>query len=460
MKWCDACEFFVSREDGVCELCGQDRSGTEPLVDSRYRLGPQLGAGGMGAVYSALDVTLNRRAAVKFQHAQSTPLTAFKLQQFRREASAIAAVRSPHVADLYSFGLHDGRPFFAMEFVNGASLASLLSPEPKRPLPTLRALTLARDIAVGLSAVHATGIVHCDVKPSNIVIEEGTGRPVLVDFGIATLSGSFHGDDVDIAGTPGYMAPEQAVPEHVIVPATDVYALGCTMFEALTGRLPFQAPNVLRMMMAHVNDEPPKPSSVEPALAPLDAIVRRALEKSPSERYTTALAFAHAIESVIPAFERNRAASSDHTSTAPVGLRALIIDDDPMLVRLATRAVETAFRGVDILVDVANSGDEALERWQFAPDLVVLDLHMPGLDGTDTLALLRERKRGAQMRALAWTARPVPEAVRKFQALGVEQVLQKPLTFQKLVAELRAIGLKKGWVLPAELPTISGGNRG
>ncbi|MBL8683891.1 MAG: protein kinase [Myxococcales bacterium] len=449
MKWCDECKFFVRREDERCELCGQDRSHTEPLVDQRFRLGSKLGSGGMGAVYSAIDVTLERRAAVKFLHAQATPVTAQRVQQFRREASAIAAVRSEHVAALYSFGLHDRQPFFAMEFVEGVTLASLVAPSQARTLSPLRALAIVRDIAVGLSAVHAAGLVHCDVKPSNIVIEEGTGRAVLVDFGIATLAGSFLGDELDIAGTPGYMAPEQAIPQHVIVPATDVYALGCTLFEALTGRLPFVAPSVVRLMMSHVNDTPPAPSSIEPTLAPVDALVARALEKVPARRFPTALAFAHAIDAIIAEFERRPSAEPTmDNATAPVGLRALVIDDDPMLARLAARAIETAFRGIDIVIDVANSGDEALERWQMAPDLVVLDLHMPGRDGTETLASLRERRNGAQLRAIAWTARPVPEAVRKFKALGVEQVLAKPLTFQHLVGELKAIGLKSGWILP------------
>lgn len=449
MKWCDECKFFVRSSDERCELCGQDRSGTEPLVDQRFRLGKKLGSGGMGAVYSAVDVTLDRRAAVKFLLAQTGPITAQRMQQFRREAAAIAAVRSAHVAALYSFGLHNQQPFFAMEFVEGVSLASLVAPSASRSLSPLRALAIVRDIALGLSTVHASGLVHCDVKPSNIVIEEGTGRAVLVDFGIATLAGSFLGDELDIAGTPGYMAPEQAIPQHVIVPATDVYALGCTLFEALTGRLPFVAPSVLKLVMAHVNETPPAPSSIEPTLAPVDELIARALEKVPSRRFPTALAFAHAIDAMIAEFERKPTAHTtlDH-ATAPVGLRALVIDDDPMLARLAARAIETAFRGLDIVVDVANSGDEALERWQMAPDLVVLDLHMPGRDGTETLASFRERRHGAQLRAIAWTARPVPEAVRKFKALGVEQVLAKPLTFQHLVGELKAIGLKSGWILP------------
>lgn len=455
MRWCDACQYFVPRQDGVCDLCGADHSASATLVDERFRLGKQLGSGGMGNVYHATDVTLGRPAAVKFLHVVPGPGQIDRVQQFRREAIALAAVRSDHVARLYSFGLHELQPFFAMEFVSGVALAKLLRDEPREPIAPLRALALTRRIAQGLSAVHATGVVHCDVKPSNIVIEDGTGRPVLVDFGIAQLSGNLNQDAIELSGTPGYMAPEQVVPEHPILPATDVYALGCSLFEMLTGRLPFQSSTVVRMMMMHVNDDPPAPSSVDPALEPLDAVVLRALEKSPTKRYATAHAFAHAIESVMPAFERVRPGVADAAATAPVGLRALVIDDDPMLAKLAAKAIESAFRSVEILVDIANSGDEALARWQSAPDLVILDLHMPGRDGTETLAVLRERKRGQQMRALAWTARPLPEFVRKFRALGVEQVLQKPLTFQRLVSELRAVGQRSGWILPETEVTLS-----
>jgi len=448
VKWCGDCQFFV--ESDVCESCGRDYTDTATLVDGRYRLQSKIGEGGMGEVYSALDVTLDRRAAIKFLRIQATPLGLDKVRQFRREASAIAAIRSDFVAHIYSFGVFERRPFFAMEYVEGSSLSSLMNPAKAQLVPPLRSLALARDVAIGLGAVHATGMVHCDVKPSNIVIEVGTGRPVLVDFGIAMLAGSRLDDDISINGTPSYMAPEQAIPEHPIVAATDVYALGCTLFEMLTGRVPYSSPSLGLLVLAHVNAPIPSIAAIAPELAPVEPIIMRALAKDPNQRFPTALSLAHAIDSVMPEFVRGVEPQPNITkSTATsVGLRALVIDDEPMISRLTARAVETAFRSIDVIVDVASSGDEALERWQSAPDLVVLDLHMPGLDGTETLAHFRERKRGAQLRAIAWTARPVPEAVRRFKALGVETVLQKPLTFQRLVSELREVGLRSGWILP------------
>ncbi|MGZ3476522.1 MAG: serine/threonine-protein kinase, partial [Polyangiales bacterium] len=195
----------------------------------------------------------------------------------------------------------DGNSFVAMEYVRGPSLDQIIASAAAKGqwVPIDRALALIRELASGLDAVHAAGFVHRDVKPSNVLVEEGTGRPVLLDFGLAR--NPVRGSAKSLgAGTPWYMAPEQVDDEEVealeISARTDVYAFGCTAFELLTAAPPFETCDLdaLREQQLHV--EPPKASSFRPEVAPLDAPLARALAKEPDKRPDTPLELADALD--------------------------------------------------------------------------------------------------------------------------------------------------------------------
>ncbi len=271
------------------------------IVDGRYSLEKVIGSGAMGVVYLARDINLDRPLALKLiaRELAQDPMT---IARFRREAQALATVKHQHVVQVYSYGPHDGAYFFAMEFIDGETLEHMMSAHGS-PLPLDRVTSLLRAVASGLDAVHAKKLVHRDVKPGNIVIEFSTGRPVLVDFGLAANVRPTDGRTSFVGGTPYYMAPEQikAGDETAIPPGppADQYALACMTFELLAGRPPFESQNVTAILAGHLHQTPPLLSDTHPDLAAIDAPLQRALSKQPHDRFETCEAFIAALE---PAF--------------------------------------------------------------------------------------------------------------------------------------------------------------
>jgi serine/threonine protein kinase len=265
------------------------------VVDGRYCVKRELGRGGMGVVYLARDTWLDRPVALKvLEPTWSTDSRA--AAGFLREAKALASLRSPNIVQVYTFGLHEESYFFAMEYVRGRTLRAVLDDHKLRGglLPLGAALDILEPIARGLAVVHAAGTVHRDVKPANIIIERNTGRPVLVDFGLAA-SDHEGASRILIVGTPRYMAPEQAAGGARITAQSDIYALGCTTFEVLTGGPPFATEDWSELRLAHLHRAPAAVSSLRPELAPFDAVLARALAKAPDDRFKSCDAFATAL---------------------------------------------------------------------------------------------------------------------------------------------------------------------
>lgn len=255
----------------------------------------------MGVVHLARDLKRNQTVALKLvspEHA-SDPDAHYR---FSREAAALAAVRHPNVVRVAGVGEDDaGMSFVAMEYVKGPSLEDIIVQHANRGefVPITRALAIVRALAEGLSAVHAAGFIHRDVKPTNVLIEEGTNRAVLLDFGLARTPARASSKSIG-AGTPWYMAPEQLDDEEAreleLSARTDVYALGCTAYETLTASPPFPSVDLDELRDLHLRTPPPPPSTLRPELASLDAPILRALAKDPSERFATPVAFAEALD--------------------------------------------------------------------------------------------------------------------------------------------------------------------
>lgn len=423
------------------------------VVANAYRTETEVGRGGMGIVYRARDVWLDRPVALKLivPTWDGDPSAEQKLHH---EAKALAALRNQHVVQVYAFGRHGPSFFFAMEFLNGRPLDALLHDYSSRTsvLPQHRAITIIGRIAEGLDAAHAQGLVHRDVKPANIVIEEDTGRPVLIDFGLAVQVNEV--DLETIEGTPAYMAPEQAglgVDGCPVGPWSDTYALGCVAFEMLTGRAPFVERDVVRMLHAHQLAAIPLPSSIRSGLEIFDEIFQRVLAKDPNHRYPSCGAFAKDLE---------RVAGSKMSSTAPPpisfkrpvegeapAIRVLTVDDDPMFGKFAAKAAELAMRGKRVQIQVAKSGMDALARARIEPpDLVLLDLDMPGLDGIDTLSYLRALPKGDHARVVVLSGRLGPQERWKFAVLGVREFVAKPIDFRRLITTIESIVERAGWL--------------
>jgi serine/threonine protein kinase len=268
------------------------------IVDGRYALEKVIGSGAMGVVYLARDLNLDRPLALKLI-ARELSQDSQTIARFRREAQSLATVKHQHVVHVYSYGPHDGAYFFAMEFIDGVTLDHMMAAHGS-PLPLETVTSILRAVASGLGAVHAKKLVHRDVKPGNIVVENGTGRPVLVDFGLAANVRPTDGRTSFVGGTPYYMAPEQikAGEDNAIPPGpeADQYALACMTFELLTGRPPFESANVTAILAGHLHQRPPLLSATHPDLAAIDAPLQRALAKKPEHRFESCEAFIAALE--------------------------------------------------------------------------------------------------------------------------------------------------------------------
>lgn len=253
-----------------------------------YRIERKIGQGGMGIVYEAAEPALHRRVALKLISGDlsADPLFA---DRFARESRIAAAVEHPNVVPIYAVGEEDGVAFIAMRLIGGLDLGRKIAE--LRHLEAEDAAGLIAQVAAGLDAIHAAGLIHRDVKPSNILLggDEGREHAYITDFGLAkqVASESELSRAGLVVGTLDYLSPEQI--EHRPVDASaDVYALGCVLHKALTGSVPFERDTNAAMMWAHVNDDPPAPSETAGVPAAFDAVIARAMSKRPEDRYPSA----------------------------------------------------------------------------------------------------------------------------------------------------------------------------
>ena len=270
-----------------------------------YRTIEWLGEGGMGTVYRVEHAVLGRQYALKVLRSKVIERDATAAQRFVREARAAARVRHPHIVDVFDFDyLSDGRPYFVMELCEGESLAAMLR---RGPLAPADAVTIARQMAQALAAVHDHGVVHADVTPSNaLVVGRDPLHVKLLDFGLAAIAGeAFDEEQQDfVLGTPAYISPEQLSG----LPATDrsdQYGLGCVIFELLAGHPPFQHESVRELCMMHVQAPVPAVESPYGPLPPaLGDVVATCLHKSPQQRFPGMRALLAALDDVEKVVDR------------------------------------------------------------------------------------------------------------------------------------------------------------
>jgi eukaryotic-like serine/threonine-protein kinase len=262
---------------------------TPHVLLDRYEVGRLLGAGGMAEVYEGRDRLLARRVAIKVPLPQYAHDPAFQ-QRFRREAQAAASLSNPGVVAVYDTGMQDRTPFIVMEFVEGRTLKEAILAE--GPLYPGRAAEIAADVCSALAAAHARGLVHRDVKPPNVMLAPG-GRVKLMDLGIAradpTETATQTGVQTTMLGTALYLSPEQAQGQPVDA-RSDLYSLGCCLYEMLTGTVPFRGATPVAILYRHVREAPVPPRHLNPDVPPaLEAICLKALAKRPEDRYQTAV---------------------------------------------------------------------------------------------------------------------------------------------------------------------------
>src|SRR4051812_46440572 len=285
-------------------------------LNGRYRLDAQVGSGGMSTVYRAFDTTLERRVAIKLMH---RPLAqdSDQLERFRREARAVAQLNHPHIVGVIDAGEDSDparpAPFIVFEFVDGETLKERIKRNGRLAIP--EALAYAIEIARALGAAHAQGIVHRDVKPQNVLIDE-EGAAKVTDFGIArTLDQEGLTADGRVLGTTDYVSPEQAL-GHDVTGQSDLYSLGIVLFEMLTGDVPFRGENQVAVAMKHVREELPDIQQRRPEVSSaLAAVIDRATAKELPQRYADDGEFIADLEEVL-AIETARTGQATGEATA------------------------------------------------------------------------------------------------------------------------------------------------
>ncbi len=308
----------------------------QAALGSQYQLGPELGRGGMGVVFLARDVTLARDVAVKAVHPELAIHSSIA-QRFLAEARMIARLRHPNIVTVYTAGEAGDILYFVMDRVPGESLRERINREGKLPPEEARRITM--DIAAAIDAAASAGLVHRDVKPENILLETGSGRALLADFGIARALAAEPGGPGTVTvtgqgmvvGTPNYMSPEQAAGEEVDS-RSDLYSLGVVAYEMVAGHPPFTGPNRV-VVSKHISEQPTTLTRVRPECpADLSAGIMRALAKAPADRFQSGSEFRSALGGTptpVPGFARTR--------TRRFGVAAVVVALVALIAAVAVR---------------------------------------------------------------------------------------------------------------------------
>ena len=394
------------------------------VLSGTFEIVAILGSGGMGVVFEAHDLLLNRRVAIKVSR---TPDMAGLL---RSEAQAMAAIRHPAMVIVHGCSHHQGHDYVVMERVYGKSLGDhLFSRRAAGQFFSLGEVTdILRAVGEGLQAVHLAGISHRDIKPANIMLTPG-GRVVLLDFGLVRPEfAPAHAEGV--AGSPGYMAPEVLADQ--IQPGAghlaDLYALGVVAFELLTNRLPLEGDTLHAMLANHREQALPDLSALRPDVPLLLAtMIGKLLNREPLER--------PALEEVLWSL---RTFGSGVTITDKQ-FTVLIVDDDEDLTALLTHSIQAAMPGT--VVSCVHSAEKAIESvTRSVPDAMLLDLQLPGMNGIELLMYLRGTHLADRMRIIAMSARASGGDAALLLQLGVVRFIPKDIQAVDLVnAELAEI---------------------
>ena len=372
-------------------------------VIAGYRIEERIGRGGMGVVYRAQHLNLQRRAAIKIISPDLAESEGFR-ERFTREARIAAALQHPNIVTVYDAGEVDGLLYLAMQYIEGEDLAAILRADGR--LRPYRAIDVCRQVASALDAAHARGLIHRDVKPANVLIE---GRNAfLTDFGLTKQLEGTHAQLTragDVVGTIHYVAPEQIEGRRVSA-RSDVYSLGCLLYHCLSGQVPFALETDVAVIYAHLSEEPPKLSELRPELPEgLDAVIAKALDKSPDRRFPSCGDMISAARAVIDAAGplsetlSPRPSQTHRPATTPEIRDAAEAARRPRVLLAGlddrTRAVARVALGerVDVLEAPAQETAE-LAREQ-RPDLVILDWAGSGAAGIEALrsdALTRDAK--------------------------------------------------------------------
>ncbi len=425
-----------------------------------YRIEERIGRGGMGVVYRAQHMNLQRRAAIKIIAPEFADTKGFR-SRFIREARIAAALQHPNIVTVYDAGQSGQTLYIAMQFIRGSDLAAILNEEGR--LRPYRAIDVCRQVASALDAAHGMALIHRDVKPGNVLIEGR--RAYLTDFGLTKRSGGSKSGLTqagELVGTIHYVAPEQIEAGDVDA-RTDVYSLACLLFHCLTGQVPFERDTDVAVIYAHLSETPPKLTDVRPELpAGLDAVIAKGLDKSPDRRFPSCSDLMSAARVVIDAAGpladtvpgRGVPAGGDAPDVATAVGRVLPGGDDgPTVVPESERRARMLLAGLDqrtraivqvavgdrCEVELASEEDDLLEAIRDRrPDLIVLDWNAPDLASRDLLDELRADPVARESKVLL-VVRDKQARSREVARADADETLATPFSPLQLQVKLRKL---------------------
>lgn len=405
-------------------------------LNARYEVQKLIGEGATSTVYLGIDTILGREVALKVLHPHVRDTTR---KRFFQEAMAAAQLNHPNIMALHDRGEDNGRDFLVVEYVEGQPLSNFI------PTTVANVVKLGSQIANALHYAHQREIIHRDIKPANIMVTP-QGNIKIMDLGLAlpreakrvTAPGM-------VIGTPAYISPEQAKGKDLDF-RTDIYSLGIVLFEMVTGELPFNADDITALLLQHVQQPPPRPTIINPDIPmALETAILKTLEKNRDRRFSDAHALAEALLASIPNSNPKVSSPSNEQSTLETKLPArprrkiirLVLADDHQLLRATLRNFLGTHDDIVVVAEAGN-GDDALEQTlTHSPDILLLDLNMPGKSGLDALPDIR--KQAPDVKVLVLTGRDDDNYIMRALRSGANGYVLKSTDEQKLVESIRNV---------------------